>query len=75
MQAAKKLSNLQLELLKVFSFDISEAQVIEIRDLLKNYFAKKVTNDIDALFEAKNWNEAKITEWSNEHMRTKYQAK
>ena len=37
---AKKLSNLQLELLKVFSFDISKAQAIEIRDMLKNYFAK-----------------------------------
>ena len=75
MQAAKKLSNLQLELLKVFSFDISDEQVKEIKSLLVAYFAEKVTAEMDALFEANDWGEEKIEEWSKEHMRTKYEDK
>ena len=75
MQAARKLSNLQLELLKVFSFDISDEQVKEIKSLLVAYFAEKVTSEMDALFEANDWGEEKIEEWSKEHMRTKYEDK
>lgn len=71
MSAVKKLTNLQLELLKIFSFDISEDQIKEIKTFLVGYFAQKVTHDIDAFFEANNWGEEKIDEWSKEHMRTK----
>ena len=72
MGAAKRLTNLQIELLEVFKYELSEEQIKEIRGLLVNYFADKVTNDIDKLFEQKNWGEEKIEEWSKEHMRTKY---
>jgi hypothetical protein len=73
MEATKKLSNLQLELLQMFRFEISDEQVKEIRKLLVEYFADKVTSEIDALFEEKDWGEEKIEEWSKEHMRTKYE--
>lgn len=75
MQGTKTLSNLQLELLKIFSFDLQEEQLKEIKELLSKYFAEKVTKDIDALFEKNDWGEEKITEWSEEHMRTKYTPK
>ena len=73
MGAAKKLSNLQIELLEVFTYDLSDEQLVEIRDLLTNYFSEKVSTGIDKLFEDNNWGEEKIEEWSNEHMRTKYE--
>ena len=73
MEATKKLSNLQLELLRVFSFELSEEQLLEIRGLLADYFACKVSDEMDALFEANQWSEEKIEEWSQEHMRTKYE--
>ena len=72
MGAAKKLTNLQIELLEVFKYNLSDEQLIEIKDLLTEYFAEKVTHGIDELFEKNNWGEEKITEWSNEHMRTIY---
>lgn len=72
MNAARKLSNLQLELLKIFSVDLSEEQLKEIKNLLTQYFADKVTTEMDKLFEEKGWGSEKIDEWSNEHMRTKY---
>ena len=73
MEATKKLTNLQLELLRVFSFELSEEQLLEIRALLADYFANKVSADMDALFEENQWGEEKIEEWSKEHMRTKYE--
>lgn len=73
MEATKRLSNLQLELLRVFNAELSDEQLIEIRSLLAGYFAKKVTLEMDMLFEEKGWGEEKIEEWSKEHMRTKYE--
>ncbi len=75
MSAARKLSNIQLELLKVFSIDLSEDQLEEIRDLLVKYFADKVTSEMDKLFKDKNWGEEQIAKWANNHMRTKYEDK
>ena len=74
MSAARKLSNLQLELLKVFSVDLSDEQLLEIKDLLNQYFANKVSTEMDKLFEDNGWGAEKIEEWSNEHMRTKYKS-
>ena len=59
MEATKKLSNLQLELLRVFSYELSEEQLKEIRALLSDYFAKKVTKEMDALFEENQWGDEK----------------
>lgn len=72
METAKKLSNLQLEILRVFSFDLEEKQIIEIRDLLAKYFAEKATEEMDRLWDERGWSEQTIEEWSKEHMRTKY---
>lgn len=72
---AHKLSNLQLELLKIYSFNIKDEQLLEIKNLLGNYFANKVSEDIDKLFEEKDWGLEKIQEWSEEHMRTSSKGK
>lgn len=67
------LSNLQLELLKTFSRPLPESQILEIRDLLADYFAKNIDKSIDEFFEKNNWDvDKKVNEWTNEHMRTPY---
>lgn len=72
MQVTQGLSNLQLELLKIYSFNISNNQLLEIKSILSKYFANRISEDIDNLFEEKGWNENKIKEWSKEHMRTNH---
>lgn len=72
MESSKKLTNLQLELLKVFRFDLSDKQLKEIKSLLVAYFADNVSNEVDKLFEEQDWGEDKIEEWSKEHMRVKF---
>jgi hypothetical protein len=69
------LSNLQLEILKTFSRPLPESQVLEIQQLLTNYFAKKVDAGIDELFEQNNWGGSKVDEWLGEHFRTPYSHK
>ena len=71
VQMPQKLSNLQLELLKIYSFDIDNQQLLEIKSILSKYFAEKVSKSMDALFEEKSWGKDKIQEWYEEHMRTK----
>ena len=41
-----------------------------IRGLLIDYFANKVTDEMDALFAANGWGPEKIEEWSQAHLRT-----
>lgn len=67
------LSNLQLEILKTFSKPLPENQILEIRQLLADYFAKKVDDGIDELFDKNDWDtDTKVEEWLNEHQRTPY---
>lgn len=67
------LSNLQLELLKTFSRPIPENQLLEIKEILSEYFAKKVDDEMDKLFEQNKWEvNDKVQEWLGEHMRTLY---
>lgn len=70
---AQKLTNLQLELLKVFSFELSDEQMLEIRSLLANYFAEKATEEADRLWDEQGWTEETMEKWANEHFRTPYE--
>ena len=65
-----KFTKPQLELLKMFATDIPEKDWEAIRDLAKNYFASKLTEEMDKLFEEKGWGDEKIEEWSTAHFRT-----
>lgn len=65
------LTTLQIELLKVFNFEVSENQLLEIRMLLADYFAKKITDETDKIWIEKSWNQETIEQWTTEHMRKK----
>ena len=72
MTEVKSLTNLQLEILQTFSYDINEDQLLEIRQILIDYFADKITQGMDDLFEENNWGDEKLEEWKDEHLRTPY---
>ncbi len=67
-----KLSNLQLELLKIFSRNISDEQLLEIKSLLAHYFAEKVDKEFEKLEKEKGWTVETYEKWAKEHMRTPY---
>lgn len=65
---SQKLSNLQLELLKVFSYQLNQQQLTDIKNLLANYFANQATQEMDKLWEENNWDNNTMAEWANEHL-------
>ena len=69
---AQKLTNLQLELLKIFSYQLNQQQLTAIKNLLANYFAGQAIQEMDKLWEENNWDNSTMTNWANEHLRTPY---
>lgn len=65
-----QLTNLQLELLKTFSYDLTESQILEIKDLLAKYFATKVTSEMDDFWDKNDWSSETIEDLAKEHLRT-----
>lgn len=61
-----KLSNIQLELLKMFSTNIPDKQLLEIKDLLANYFAEKATEEMDRLWDERGWSNETMKQWVKE---------
>lgn len=70
MQSSPHFTNLQLELLKVFSFNLEEKQLNDVRELLAHYFAENLTSEVDKLWESQNWTDSTMLEWSKQHLRT-----
>jgi hypothetical protein len=66
---AHVLSNMQKELLKLYSTEIPDGQLQEIKYLLSNYFADKASDEMDRLWDENNWNDQTMNQWANEHNR------
>jgi hypothetical protein len=62
---SKKLTSLQLELLKIYSFQPSEADLIAIKQLLANYFSDKLTQNIQNGIERKGLTNNDLDSWVN----------
>jgi len=70
--ANDKLTNMQLELLKIFKYDLNESQLVEVRALLSNYFANKIDSEMDKVCNEKEWTISTIESLANKHTRTSY---
>lgn len=68
-EQSPKLSNLQLELLKIFSRNISDEQLLEIKGILSKYFADKATDEFEKLAKERGWIAQTYKQWVDEHNR------
>lgn len=66
------MSNLQLELLKLYTTNLSEQQLLDIKRMLAAYFAEAIDRDMTALWEEKKWDDTTIETWKQERLRTPY---
>jgi hypothetical protein len=71
MEAIGKLTNMQIELLKLFQYNLPENQLAEIKNILAKYFAQSATEEMDKLWDENGWNDNTMNNWSNEHLRKK----
>jgi hypothetical protein len=69
---ADSLSNVQLELLKLFSTDVPEEDLAAIKQILLRYKAERLMNLADQAWEQPQWNDQKIEELIRTHFRTPY---
>ena len=68
----RPLTNVQREILQSFNYELSEHDLRDFRRMLVEYFARKVSDDVDVLFEQRGWEEKKAEEWAATHLRTPY---
>ncbi len=64
-----KMSNLQLELLKMFRYNLTENQLTELKDLLSKYFVDKVDSEMDKIWNEKEWSNSTMESLANQHTR------
>lgn len=57
------LTNLQLELIKLFSLNLSDEQLMGIKQTLSAYFAERAANEMDRLWDEKKWSNETMDSW------------
>ncbi len=57
------LSNVQLELLKMFSRDLSEQDLLNLRRLLARFLAEKASDELDQLWDERGWSDETMDSW------------
>ena len=66
------LNQAQMDFLRLLSHFKTEEQVKELNDLVCQYYARKVDEEMDRLWDEGKWSQEKIEETLKEHLRTPY---
>ena len=66
------LTPAQLEILKVMARPMSEKDLRAIKRLIVRYFADKLTEQVDKIWDEKGWKEEDTNRILNTHLRTRY---
>ncbi len=61
------LTNLQLEILKIYSTDISEDELRELKKILAEHYAKKAVRAADDFYQKNNLTDSDMELWLNEN--------
>ena len=70
---ATKLNSTQLHLLQLFEFCRTEDDTDDLKEVLSEYYKKRLDNMLDDLWESGELNQEKINALKNTHLRTPYQ--
>ncbi|MCH8126266.1 hypothetical protein IIC38_09915 [candidate division KSB1 bacterium] len=61
-----QLSNVQLELLKLYSTDLSEKDLTALKNLLAKFYAERAIQTADQIWEQKKLSNKDMAAWLNE---------
>jgi hypothetical protein len=62
------LSNVQKELLKLYANNVSDNTLLEIKQILANYFAEKATSAMGEFWDKNNLTEQTMIDWTNQSL-------
>lgn len=65
IQVSQKLSNLQLELLKLFAMGVSEKELRDIKRMLAKYFMEKTIEEANKVWDERGYTNELMDEWQN----------
>jgi hypothetical protein len=63
MATRKQLSNLQLELLKLYSIPLSESELLEVKQVLAQHFANRLSKHVDDIWQRKGLTKNDMEQW------------
>jgi hypothetical protein len=61
------MTNLQFEIVKMFNYELNSIELVEIKNLLANYFQNKIDSSMDKLWTDKGWTNDTMWQILNEH--------
>lgn len=70
-----QLNKNQIEILKLFSREMEEEDMLAIKKLIMKYLGEKITRMADKVWEEKGWTDDDVDRMLNEHERTPYNPK
>ena len=65
-QPSTPLTNLQLELLKLYGTDLADEELEEVRQLLARFFARKTVREADQLWDERGLTNEDMDAWLDE---------
>ena len=65
------LNALQLELLELFAREVSNQDLLAIKQMVSDFFAQKAIAEADAIWEDQGYSDDTMNEWLNIHERKK----
>jgi hypothetical protein len=68
-QIPQPLTNVQLELLKTFAHDLSEEELLQLRELLAAFFAQKAIDAANRAWDEKGWTNEDVDRLLNTKLR------
>jgi DeoR/GlpR family transcriptional regulator of sugar metabolism len=60
------LTNVQIELMKLFNTNLSENELAELKNLLSKFYADKAISQADAIWDEKGLTDDDMEKWLNE---------
>ncbi len=61
-----KFSNIQLELLKLYARNVSDEELLKVKDMLARYFMNKAVDDLNEHIEKQQISNETIESWLHE---------
>jgi hypothetical protein len=71
MLNSPSLSNLQLEILKAYTHQLSETDLLDLKRTLASFFSQRLIKQADISWDEKKWNDADVDKILGEKMRRK----
>lgn len=75
METTTKLNSMQLFLLRMFDRKLNSKQEEEIKQLLADYFAKQIDEEMDEIWEKRGMTQQDLDNLLHSHQRTPYNPK